>query len=690
MRFGTEVSVKYMQMERKGIMRKMKRFLCAVMAAMMIAGSVQMPGVAVADEVAAVQQPENPVYDSETDSTEWDFVYFGTYPQEEVTGEALTDAITGAKYDKDGLAVVDGVTYKKLYKSNVVFKMDGVDIDSHYKNYVKETNNEAFYDWVDKEVAYFKCQPIRWRVLENDGSSLFLMADAAIDCHSYHTSKDAITWAESGVRSWLNKEFKDSAFTEEEQAAILTSQVVNKDNSFHGTDGGVDTQDQVFLMSVEEMTSEKYGFPADYKTYSKTRRMTSTDYARAMGAWLGTYNDQYYGNAWYLLRTPGAYPQASSLVYPFGHVYMDGYYVKDNYYAICPALRVDIDSTQWTMVSEEDTTARNAWLKEYPAEEKPERKALVYGDVNGDGEVTLSDARKALRISLRIESYETQMQKWAADVDADEMITTDDAALILQRALKLISHFSDVETNPEPLVQTKQEVDGKINFWIAADSISAVHAKGDYIQPLYGWGELIGDYFTSDVKIQKTGVSSMSTRSYTTETNYARITENMKPGDYLFISFGHNDERCGRDLYSDPFGSTSDVGSYKWALKNYYIDPAIRAGAQPVLVTPVARRYFYQGKLVNPQLHKAYADAMVELVEEYKEQGITVYLIDLHTQFINLYEELGEEGTSPLHGLISEGNPDNTHFSKAGATQACEWLVEGIKSQNMSLAQYLK
>ncbi len=671
-------------------MRKMKRFLCTVMAASLVAGGFNVVGATVPVETVAAEQPANPVYDSEADATEWDFVNFGTYPQEEVTGEELTDAIINAEYDKSGLAVVDGVTYKKLYKSNATFKNDGVDIDEHYVNYVKERNNEAFYNWVDKEVAYFKCEPIRWRVLENDGTSLFLMADAALDCQSYHSSKDAITWAESAIRTWLNREFMTVAFTEAQQAAIVTTNVVNDDNPFHGTEAGVDTEDKVFLMSIDEMTNKAFGFPSDYKAYSKTRRMTSTDYARAMGAWLGTYNDQYYGNAWYLLRSPGAYPQASAMVYPFGHVYMDGYYVKDNYYAICPAIRVDVNSKEWTMVSEEDTAARNEWLREYPAEEKPEMKTLIYGDVNSDEAVTLSDARTVLRMSLRIDDYDTQMEKWAADVDGDESITTDDAVLVLQRALKLISHFDVVESNPEPLVQTQPETDGSVNFWIAADSIAAVHAKGDYIQPLYGWGELIGDYFTSDVKIQKTAISSMSTRSYTAQRNYSRITEGMEPGDYLFISFGHNDERSGRGLYSDPFGETTDVGSYKWGLKTYYIDPAIRAGVQPVLVTSVARRYFYEGELVNPQLHKDYADAMKELVQEYKAQGINIYLIDLHTQFMDLYEELGEEGTSPLHGLISEGNPDNTHFSQAGATKACEWIVEGIKEHNMSLAQYLK
>ena len=124
-------------------------------------------------------------------------------------------------------------------------------------------------------------------------------------------------------------------------------------------------------------------------------------------------------------------------------------------------------------------------------------------------------------------------------------------------------------------------------------------------------------------------------------------------------------------------------------MKKYYIDPAIRAGVQPVLISPVTRRYFYQHEFVNPQLHTPYADAMKELSEEYARQGITVYYIDLHHPMLEMYEQLGEEGTAVLHGKYGN-NYDHTHLSLEGATWVCERIVEQIKAQNMNIATFLK
>ena len=107
-------------------MKKMKRFMSVALSAVMALGLWTAAGPAFAADETQPAQPANPVYDSASDSTDWDFVYFGTYPQEEVTGDALTDAIKNADYDKTtGLATVDGVTYKKLSKSAVTYKRDG-------------------------------------------------------------------------------------------------------------------------------------------------------------------------------------------------------------------------------------------------------------------------------------------------------------------------------------------------------------------------------------------------------------------------------------------------------------------------------------------------------------------------------------------------------------------------------------
>ena len=162
-------------------MKNMKRFVCVAMAMTLIAGLGSVPAINGLTEASAsdaqIAQPENPVYDSETDSTDWDFVYFGSYPQTEVTGDELTPEITGATYDRNGLATVNGVTYKKLYSSSASFRGYDGQADLEQQGYIADRLTCSFYNWIDKDVAYFKVEPIRWRVLQNDGESLLLMAD---------------------------------------------------------------------------------------------------------------------------------------------------------------------------------------------------------------------------------------------------------------------------------------------------------------------------------------------------------------------------------------------------------------------------------------------------------------------------------------------------------------------------------
>lgn len=681
-------------------MRKKKKALCITLSAVMALGAcnvVNTPLCALAEPVK--EQPANPVYDAATDSTDWDYVYFGSYPQSEVKGDELTDAITGAAYTEGtGYATVDGVQYKALSKGEATYKRDTIAANHDEFMLPTERISTEFYNWYNKSVAYFKVEPIRWKVLQNDGETLLLMADEALDTQKYNSDAGSSAigtfWATCSLRTWLNETFYTTAFDEAEQAAIVDTTVETPDNLFFGTNGGDTVTSKVYLMSDADMTNTAYGFSPKFSEHSKTRRIAPTDYAQAMGAWMGSYNDKYYGNCWYLLRSTGAYTANVCTVYPSGYVYEDGYIVKTNYYATCPVIRVDVNSDEWTLVGEEEAAARNAELAEGKAAERPQTDTITYGDLDGDGNISLSDARRVLRAALRIEPLTDTLEQMAADVDGDGSIKPLDAQEVLQRAIGLINYFPSVEFDPTPLVQKEYEPTGTL--WVAADSICDQHSGKDlYDRPIYGWGEVIEEYLTKDAKFHNTALSSRSTKEFmsTAHKTYGQIMGNMKAGDYLIISFGHNDEHPDIEYYSDPYGDTSEVGSYKWFLKNYYIDPAIRAGVQPVLMTSVVRRYFYDGKLINPQLHSPYAQAMKELAAEYKEQGINIYVIDLHSKFMALYEELGEDGTAEYHGLMNEANghiEDNTHLSLKGAKQAVEWMLEEMKAQNMSYAKFIK
>lgn len=90
-----------------------KRMLAVFLTVAMVLTLRGIPAVAEIRDTAS-NVPQNPVYDEETDTTTWDHVYFGSYPQTEVMEDELTEAITGASYDSNGDAWVHGVRYRKV------------------------------------------------------------------------------------------------------------------------------------------------------------------------------------------------------------------------------------------------------------------------------------------------------------------------------------------------------------------------------------------------------------------------------------------------------------------------------------------------------------------------------------------------------------------------------------------------
>lgn len=102
--------------------------------------------------------------------------------------------------------------------------------------------------------------PIKWRVLSVEGDDAFLLADKNLDVQPYNEEYAAVTWETCTLRKWLNGTFLDTAFTAEEQAAIKDTTVVNDDNPAYGTEGGPDTIDKVYLLSIAEASNPAYGF----------------------------------------------------------------------------------------------------------------------------------------------------------------------------------------------------------------------------------------------------------------------------------------------------------------------------------------------------------------------------------------------------------------------------------------------
>ena len=192
---------------------------------------------------------------------------------------------------------------------------------------------------------------ITWRVLALEGGKALLVSEKCLDCKpydeekkpvawdslqslqegNYNDKKDTTTWETCSLRSWLNNEFLNAAFTPEEQQAILTSDVINEDNPRFKTEAGMDTSDRVFLLSIADVKSEKY-FSGD-----ADRQAPSTAYAVSFAPERG------HGPWGYWLRSPG-YERLVATVENDGTVDIYGTGMPSEYYTIRPALYIDLST----------------------------------------------------------------------------------------------------------------------------------------------------------------------------------------------------------------------------------------------------------------------------------------------------------------------------------------------------------
>ena len=164
-------------------------------------------------------------------------------------------------------------------------------------------------------------EEIEWIVLDADGDKVFLLSRYGLDVRQYNTKYIRITWETCTLRRWLNDEFMNAAFTEEEQASILMTEVDNSpEQGYYGLNGGNNTQDKVFLLSYAE--ANRY-LDVTYTNNDNVKaRVTPTAYALARGAWTkkGCKTAEGVDSGRWWLRSPGRHPNRASHIYGTGAV----------------------------------------------------------------------------------------------------------------------------------------------------------------------------------------------------------------------------------------------------------------------------------------------------------------------------------------------------------------------------------
>lgn len=217
----------------------------------------------------------------------------------------------------------------------------------------------------------------------------------------------------------------------------------------------------------------------------------------------------------------------------------------------------------------------------------------------------------------------------------------------------------------------------KITIWLIGDSTMSIKETKAY--PETGWGMPFVFFWDSTVKVDNRAMNGRSTRTFMEEGRWDPLVNAMQEGDYVFVQFGHNDEVPTKKSYVPE-------KDFKANLIKYINDTRSKK-ANPVLITPVARRKFDSSGHIQ-ETHAVYAQIVRDVARENN-----VPLIDLSEKSKMLYQQLGPESSKHLfnylvpgeHPNYPEGKQDDTHFSELGARKIAELVLDEIKKQHFGL-----
>ena len=214
----------------------------------------------------------------------------------------------------------------------------------------------------------------------------------------------------------------------------------------------------------------------------------------------------------------------------------------------------------------------------------------------------------------------------------------------------------------------------KVTIWMIGDSTMA--SKKPERKPESGWGVEFAQFVKNGVVVINKAASGRSTKSFIAEKRWKTVLDSIKPGDFVIIQFGHNDQRKDSLVYAD--ANTT----YKELLKKY-IKETREKGGKPVICTPVVRRHFDgKGNLLNT--HVDYLKVVRTVAGETKTP-----LVDMEALTRKLVIDLGPEKSKDLFTMRKNGL-DSTHLCHAGALQVAELFVKNAKKQHLKIARYFK
>ncbi len=230
---------------------------------------------------------------------------------------------------------------------------------------------------------------------------------------------------------------------------------------------------------------------------------------------------------------------------------------------------------------------------------------------------------------------------------------------------------------------TVENKNGKIRILMIGDSTMANKdtSKGS---PERGWGMVLQDFFTDAVEVDNHAQNGRSTKSFINEGRWDKVLARIRPGDYVFIQFGHNDEKYNKPaVYTAP-GVTFDANLRRFVME------ARQRGGIPVLFNAIVRRKFDGERLTNT--HRDYLLPPRRVAEE-----TDAYFVDANAITHGIVEAMGPEDSKRLFMWLPKGSPshpkglqDDTHLNVYGAHRVAWSLISAVCNQIPRLEQHVK
>ncbi|GAA2176758.1 hypothetical protein GCM10009784_24620 [Arthrobacter parietis] len=243
--------------------------------------------------------------------------------------------------------------------------------------------------------------------------------------------------------------------------------------------------------------------------------------------------------------------------------------------------------------------------------------------------------------------------------------------------------FVGTAANLNSLVLTQQtplEAGPQPTAWITGDSTVQTYTSG--YAPQAGWGQMIDRFLSDEVTVENKAIGGRSSKNFISQGRLDEVLLNIKPGDYLFVQFGHNDNSYGVD---DRWAAPGDYYEYL----RTFVDGATQRGATPVIVTPVSRRSYNTETGEANVSFPEYVDAATRIAAD-----TGTPLVDLSASSRAYLTEIGPEAAKSvfLHvpaGVYPgrpNGTTDDTHFQEYGAIQMARLVASDVAKLDIPLA----